>query len=190
MEWKQVVPERNRAMLARIQREPHTVEAKLFCEHTLKEVARGWVAQPVPISDRAMRQIPLAHRFALLEQRGEGAQKVRIIDDLKASQINDLLGLADACLPESLGGFLSMLLAHGSCDGSADVIGSSLDCAHAYKHAGIASDQLDFATVILTAPAGAPCMASLRTQPFGPRRAPANWARVANFPSLFWKKLS
>ena len=56
-----------------------------------------------------------------------------------------------------------------------------LDFPHAYKHVGVAADQHDSAAIILRGPAGAPHMATHRAQPFGSRRAPANWDRATAF---------
>ena len=42
--------------------------------------------------------------------------------------------------------------------------------------------QLDLETIILEPPDGPPVKDTIRTQPFGSKRAPANWARNAAFP--------
>ena len=57
----------------------------------------------------------------------------------------------------------------------------SIDFAHAYKHVGAESDRLDFATVVLRDPSRNRTMATLKTQPPGSSRSPANWARLAEF---------
>ena len=49
--------------------------------------------------------------------------------------------------------------------------------------------QEDFAIIIFAQPEGEPLVASLRTQPFGPSRVPANWARVAEFAKCVLGKL-
>ena len=59
---------------------------------------------------------------------------------------------------------------------------SALDFSHAYKNEPIPESQLEFATIIIAGPNGAPQTATLRSHPYGSRRAPANWARVAQFP--------
>ena len=65
----------------------------------------------------------------------------------------------------------------------------SLDFSHAYMRVGVDADQLEFATILLRGPAGVPHMATLGTQPFGRRRAPANWARVIVFSQLVIDRL-
>ena len=66
---------------------------------------------------------------------------------------------------------------------------SSLDFAHAYKHVGLAADQLDCAAVVLSDPQGGPMMASLRTKPSGPQRGPANWERASTFLQFVIRKV-
>ena len=57
----------------------------------------------------------------------------------------------------------------------------SVDLARDDKQVCISAEQQDFATILLCDPDGVPHMASLKTQPFGSRRAPANWGRVTSF---------
>ena len=84
-------------------------------------------------------------------------------------------------MPQNVDVLLGMALAHAKIGDGETLRVSSLDFAHAYKNAGVAQDQLEFATAVLSDHEGNPTMATLRTQPFGSRRAPANWARVATF---------
>ena len=56
-----------------------------------------------------------------------------------------------------------------------------MDFAHAYKHAPLLQSQEKFAHIVFAQPEGEPLADALRTQPFGSRRAPANWARVTQF---------
>ena len=136
-----------------------------------------------------MRAIPLSPRFAIDESHGGLAKKIRVIDDRKASRVNDLLGLVDTSIPQNLDTFLGMALAHAHAGSVGNLRAFSLDFAHAYKHVGVAANQLDFATIVLCGPGGNPMMATLRTQPFGPSRAPANWARVTAFLQFVIRKL-
>ena len=57
----------------------------------------------------------------------------------------------------------------------------SVDFRHAYKNIPMCRLQGDFARIAVSPPHGEPLMAELRTQPFGARRAPANWGRVTAF---------
>ena len=64
-----------------------------------------------------------------------------------------------------------------------------MDFAHAYKHIGVDAKSTRFAVIAHPDPQGAVCMAYLNTQPFGPRRAPANWGRVTQFVVFVLKKV-
>ena len=176
--WKSQVPARNREMIRRVVAEKDTEISKIFWKQTLGEAAHGWVTTPVPVTENVIGNFPLSPRFAQEENRGNQGKKIRIIGDFKASKVNDLLGLSDTSVPETLDVFLSMLLLNGHFRPHAEIVAFSMDFSHAYNHIGISADRLDFATVVLADTDGVPHMASLRTQPFGSRRAPANWARV------------
>ena len=104
--------------------------------------------------------------------------------------MGDLIVFPYASAPDSIGVLLSILLTPGYFGGEAGIQDWSLDFAHAYKHVVVSGDQLEFATIVLCGPEGTQCMASLGTQPFGPRLAPANWARAAKFPSFYWRSSS
>ena len=69
-----------------------------------------------------------------------------------------------------------------------DLFCATADFAHAYKHIPILGDQRDFATILLDPPTGPLKVDSLRTQPFGSRRPPTNWPRVALF--LKWLRMA
>ena len=111
---------------------------------------------------------------------GQGLE-IRAIDDFRASRVNDLLSMDDTSAPQNLDDFFGMnsMCAHLGC--ARPLRACVMDFAHAYKNVGIPPSQFDFVTIVLPDLSGAPMGASLRTQPFGSSRAPANWARVANF---------
>ena len=184
--WKDGLAQRNRDMIQRVTALADAELPRLCWEKTIEEVKKGWLTQPIPVTDAAIQSIPLSPRFAIWENRNE---KIRIIDDFKASKVNDLLGLVDTSIPQNLDVLLGMALVHADHWGEETLRVFSLDFAHAYKHVGVAVDQLDFATVVLADTEGNPMMATLRTQPFGSRRAPANWARVTTFLQFVLRKV-
>ena len=106
------------------------------------------------------------------------------IDDMKASDVNDLLGLADTSIRESLDVFLSMLLAHARLGSGRPMSAFSLDFAQSYKHVGVSADPLDFATVIRCDHHGAPHMATLKTQPFWESPRPGKLGARACVPAV------
>ena len=188
-QWKEGLVERNREMVRRVTHPSDSALARLCWEKSLLEVEKGWLSEPTPVTEAAINSIPLTPRFAVEEEHGGGPKKIRAIDDLKASMVNDLLGLVDTSIPQNLDTFLGVALTHAEVGSSTELRAFSVDFAHAYKHVGVAADQLDFATVVIGDPAGNAMMATLRTQPFGSSRAPANWARLTSFAQFVLRKV-
>ena len=162
-------------MVERVKADAHTELSRARWGRAIHEASMDWVTYPAPLGDAVLNRAPLPTRFANEEQHGAGKRKIRFAEDFKASQINDLLGMVDTSVPETLDVFLAMLLTQGHHNPTADLLAFSVDFARAYKQVGITEDRTDFATVELADHAGVPHIASLKTQPFGLRRAPANW---------------
>ena len=83
----------NAAVIARITRDQNSDLSAVCWGETLKEAEKGWISQPVPVTEAAMASTPLTPRFAIREKHGNQAAKVRLIDDFKASRLNETLGL-------------------------------------------------------------------------------------------------
>ena len=160
-------------------------EARLCWEKTMREAAKGWATQPVPVSGEILNAIPLSHRFAIDQEHEGGDAKIRVVGDFRASKVNDLLSMEDTAVPQNLDVLFGMASMFTQLGCARPLKACVMDFAHAYKHVGIPASQYDFATIALPNASGAPMVASLRTQPFGPIRAPANWARVTNFVQFF-----
>ena len=94
---------------------------------------------------------------------------------------NHTVGVVDTNIPDGLDGFLAMCTAYQRILNGRDLLAMSLDFSHAYKHVPLLKSQEEFASIIFAQPEGEPLVATLRTQPFGPSRAPANWARVTEY---------
>ena len=188
-DWRNGLVARNQLMVERARQSAGSVEARLCWEKTMREVAKGWVTQPVPVSDSLLNMIPLSHRFAIAEEHDGPGTKIRVIDDFKASMVNDLLSMEDTAVPQNLDVFFGMTSMFAQLGCARPLKACVMDFAHAYKQVGILPSQLDFATIVLPDHSGTPMVASLRTQPFGSSRAPANWARVTNFVQFVLLKL-
>ena len=62
-----------------------------------------------------------------------------------------------------------------------DVKAVVVDYKHAYKNIPIAKEHMDLASILIGPPTGELMVAQVRALPFGPRRSPANWARLTLF---------
>ena len=95
------------------------------------------------------------------------------------SGINDALVLGGASAPNSWNAAYAMTRTYGLCCAQLPLLLLVVDCARAYKHVGIgpAKEFLPYTT--LTDEEGNLFCAELKTQSFGSRCAPCNWARVA-----------
>ena len=99
--WKLRIPPRNEIAAKLLQ----TAGSELALERwnkTMAEVAKGWVSttQPVP-----RWQLEISHypRFDIWEQRGSATKKkIRLAGDFKRSEVNSLLKLHDASVPNAL----------------------------------------------------------------------------------------
>ena len=137
-----------------------------------------------------MASVPLTPRFAQEACRGLNLEpKIRLIDDFKASGVSELLSSADTSVPQGLDCFLGMATFFKLLNPDCTLRVFSEDFAHAYKTVGIPVAQAKFATIAMAPPTGEPHVATLRTQPFGSARAPANWGRVTKFIQFLMERL-
>ena len=95
--------------------------------------------------------------------------------------INNILRTSDTDAPENSDTWLAASLFYKRYDPLVKIRIFLVDFRHAYKTVPLCRQQGDFAHIVLAPPEGDPVVAELRTQPFGSRRAPANWGRVTSF---------
>ena len=180
-EWKRAIPDRNAKIYDRVRRSQGSELAGICWERTMAEVEVGWITPPVDLTDAMLATLPLTPRYAIKEQHSNQDPKFRLIDDFRASDINAIIQTEDTNIPDTLDVMIALASCFALISPGCNLLRASADFAHAYKHVPIAEDQRDFATILIAPPAGALKVATLRTQPFGSRRAPTNWPRVANF---------
>ena len=138
---------------------------------------RGWATEPIPLTEAIDAELPLTPRFAI-----EGKEtKFRAIDDFKASGVNGIIETMDATAPDNLDALLAMAAYFSLIAKEPDLKVFTTDCPRAYKHVGIPVRHSGFATILLAPPEGPLQVATLRTQPFGSARTPADWGRVTRF---------
>ena len=133
-EWKKSIPKLNAINIAMVVKTTGTKLATECYERTMKEVADGWVADPVPVSAVDANR-PLTPRYAAPEQHGNGHKKIRLIDDFRASGVNDTVSVADKRIPDGLDGFLATCSAYQRLLEGRELLACSVDFAHAYKRA-------------------------------------------------------
>ena len=97
--WRESIPQRNRQLLAKVVKTGPTKTARLCWGQTIADAKLGWVTQPIPVSEHVLDSLPLPPRFGQMEEHGGQVSMLRVIDDLKASQVNDLLGLVETSVP-------------------------------------------------------------------------------------------
>ena len=135
--WLSNLKERNVAMVdrAKYYYEKDTELSKRCWLKTLEEASKGRISQPVPATSDVLDNAPLSPMFAIEEEHGGWETKLRVIDDFKASQVNDLLELSETCVPDSLDVALAMLAMQAKLQPGAPIRIFSVDFAHAYKQA-------------------------------------------------------
>ena len=188
-QWRAGLPARNRKIIGQLKKNSDSELSRHCWMKTLNEVQKGWVSTPEPISAKTIETIPLSPRFAIWEQHGAQKRKIRLIDDFKRSQVNALLHLKDTSIPNTLDTMFAMARAFALSWPLVTLMLTIMDFAHAYKHIGLDPNSTQFAVIALANPEGEVMMAHLNTQPFGSRRAPANWARVTQFVAFVLRKL-
>ena len=132
------------------------------------------------ITDETLRNSPLTQRFAINEQHGLGAEKIRPADYIEITELRKTLELRETSVRDSLNVALSIARTHSTTWKQLTLQLAIVGFIHAYKHIGIDHAQHAYAHIALLSPSGIPMRCRLNTQPFGSSRAPAKWARMKN----------
>ena len=189
-DWEARIPSTNARVIDQVMAKQGSEDSIACWNLSLAEAERGWLTKPVPVTPEVLNSLPLTPRFALPECHGQATQKkIRLIGDFKIFGVNGLLSSQDTCAPQGLDACLSAISFMKLIDPAVVLRAFTEDFAHAYKTVGIPVAQSKFATIALAPPTGPPHVATLRTQPFGSARAPANWGRVTKFIQHVLKKL-
>ena len=110
------------------------------------------MTEPVDISETVLGTATLTPRFAISEQHGDQAQKVRLIVDFRAPAINSIVETNDTCIPDTLGAFVAIASYLALVAPGCDLMCVAADFAHAYKHIPILDSQREFATILIEPP--------------------------------------
>ena len=177
-EWTEGIAARNAETIVRCEKFRCSADGSACWAKTIKEIDAGWLTPPVRLTPTMAESLSLSPRFAIFEERGDGPQKVRVIDDLGASGVNGVTATHDTAVPDSLDCVLALSVYFRLLSPGCVLQAASTDFRHAYKTIGIPPGHERF-PAILSAPPERPMQVShLRTQPFGSKSAPGNWGRV------------
>ena len=177
-QWITGLPTRNVMNLERTKQAQGSAAVNAFYEQTMAEVALCWVSEPAPLSTADLSR-PLTPRLAL-EQEESAAQKIRLIDDFKASGANDAVSAMDTHIPDGADAFLAVCDAYKRILHGRERRAGAVDFPHAYKHAPRLNPNGEFAPILFPPSESAHLVATLRTQPFGSPMPPADWAGVTS----------
>ena len=174
---------RNEGIISSLKRRPPEAILKCF-EMTENEIAEGKVSELRPVTSDILSTHVLNPRF-VIEQN-----KPRLIDDLKASGVNDTTSCSDTYKPDTLDNLILQMKRIRSVDPNADMKAFTFDFKSAYKHIGI-SDESDAVSrlVLLNPNDGLPYWCKMKCQPFGSRVSPRNWGRIVSLIQRIARKL-
>ena len=108
---------------------------------TMDEVQSGWARGPIPLSALPAGAV-ISRRFGL--KQGE---KVRLIDDLTGSGINQTVQASESPKPHTTDVVASALLEMLKFNSGSQLLGRAFDMKSAYKQMGIHVDSLNCAYV-------------------------------------------
>ena len=148
---------------------------ELVWQKTQEEVELGWAAGPVDLESLPSDAI-VSRRFGL-RQPG----KIRLIDDLSASNVNQTVQCSESPKPQSIDFVAALLLTILKSSGGAKIKGRSFDLKSAYKQLAIAESSLQFAFVAVYNPhKGKAEIFQLLATPFGATRSVYSFLRISH----------
>ena len=123
----------------------------------------------------------LSPRFCTAEHHGIQEPKLRLFGDLAMSNVNKTVQMSGTYVPQGLDSFVALTRTQ-HINGADDVKEWSVDFAHAYKTIALPPSSSEVAHIFFLNPVdNRPYKSRILAQPFGSRRSPANWGRVATF---------
>ena len=146
------------------------------------QVGKGRVSNPESSTDLIIELAPLYHRFAIWGRRWDSAtRKIRLVDGFERPGVNRILKLRGPTIPKSLDTTSAMAMTSALSWTDITIMLTVMDFANAYRHIGPGRNSTKCSAIAFADPSGNVQIVRLNTQPFGPRRAPSNWARVTKF---------
>ena len=146
-QWLEELPERNKLNIARVVKSQGSAAANACYEKSMEEVKAGWLSEPIPLS-QADPKWPLTPRYAQEEQHGNQAKKIRLIDDFRASGLNNTVSANDTNIPDGLDSFVAICSNYQRMLQGRTLMACSVDFSHAYKHVPLLQSQEEFAKIV------------------------------------------
>lgn len=140
---------------------------------TLEEVEPGRALGPIELSDLPQDAV-VSRRFGLKQPA-----KIRLIDDLSSSKVNQTVQTAESPKPHSVDFIAAMLLEVLKVNKGVQLFGRSFDLKSAYKQLAIAEASLSFVAVY-NPKLGKAELFQLLAAPFGATRSVYSFLRVSN----------
>ena len=148
---------------------------ELVWNKTQEEVELGWASGPIDVASLPENSV-ISRRFGL-RQPG----KIRLIDDLSASNVNQTVQCSESPKPQSLDFVAALLLTILKSSGGARIKGRSFDLKSAYKQLAIAESSLQFAFVAIYNPYKKKAeVYQLLATPFGATRSVYSFLRISH----------
>ena len=142
---------------------------------TLEEVELWWARGPIALNDLPHDAV-VSRRFGLKQ-----SAKIRLIDDLSSSKVNQTVQTAESPKPHSVDFIAAMLLEVLKHSKGIQLLGRSFDLKSAYKQLAIAKSSLSCAFVAVYNPrSGKAELFQLLAAPFGATRSVYSFLRVSN----------
>ena len=163
-------------------------DRQLCYDITCKEINESKVAPLRVATENDLKTKILTPRFIVHQD------KPRIIDNLKASRVNETASRSDTYVPDTLD---KLMVQIRSLRVNLDKLGRSegikmfsFDFQSAYKHIGIDKKSKIASTIIILDPVSKlPMIAEMLCQPFGSALSPRNWGRVVETIKFLGKAL-
>ena len=150
------------------------IDEAVYCK-TLEEVNFGWAVGPFGLDELPAGAV-VSRRFGLKQ-----ATKIRLIDDLSSSKVNQTVQTSESPKPHSADFIAAMLLEVLKHSKGIALLGRSFDLKSAYKQLAIAKSSLSFAFVAVYNPrSGKAELFQLLAAPFGATRSVYSFLRISN----------
>ena len=148
-------------------------------DKSLKEVAEGWLTGPVK-KDQLKENSLVSRRFGLEQGMGEN-RKVRLVDDLSSSTVNDAVQTCESPKPHGVEVVSALCMKCIDSMPRRPLSGRCYDLKAAYRQLGLSEGALDASFVAFPDPeSGEPLIYQTLALPFGAARSVYSFLRVSH----------